>query len=113
MDDRSLKLLWDVRLAVEAVCGFCAGQTLAEYEANLMLKSAVERQYEIIGEALNRLRKLDASLISRIRECDRIIGFRNVIAHGYDAVDDRISWNIVQQKLPLLKEDISALIEGA
>ncbi len=78
-----------------------------------MLRSAVERQYEIIGEALNRLRKLDPAMAAVITECDRIIGFRNVLAHGYDSVDDRISWDIVQNKLPVLEKDVARLMDGA
>ena len=110
MEEQALKLLYDVRLAVEAIEGFCVGRTQQDYLQNLMLRSAVERQYGIIGEALNRLRKHDASLTDRISECHRIIGFRNVLAHGYDVVDDRISWDIVQNKLPTLKVEIAMLI---
>ena len=112
MDERSLKLLHDVRQAVEAILSFCCDRELDDYRADLMLRSAVERQYEIIGEALNRLRKLDPVMTSGITECDRIIGFRNVLAHGYDSVDDRISWEIVQNKLPVLEQDIARLIGG-
>lgn len=75
-----------------------------------MLRSAVERQYEIIGEALNRLRRHDPVTAALISECDRIIAFRNVLAHGYDAVDDRISWDIVENKLPVLRDEVARLI---
>ncbi len=114
MDERCLKLLHDVRQAVDAVLRFCSDRQLEDYRADLMLRSAVERQYEIIGEALNRLRKLDPAMAAVITECDRIIGFRNVIAHGYDSVDARISWDIVQNKLPVLNQEIARLIgDGA
>lgn len=99
-----------MRLAVEAIEGFCTGRTETDYLGDLMLRSAVERQYEIIGEALNRLRKLSPDTAARISECNRIIGFRNVLAHGYDVVDDRISWDIVQNKLPQLRIEINALM---
>lgn len=111
MDEPVLKLLYDVQLAAEAIGDFCAGKAEADYLSHLMLRSAVERQYEIIGEALNRLRKLSPGTADRISECHRIIGFRNVLAHGYDVVDDRISWDIVQNKLPLLQVEIAALIQ--
>ena len=112
MDERCLKLLHDVRQAADAILTFCRDRELADYILDLMLRSAVERQYEIIGEALNRLRKLDPAVAAGITECDRIIGFRNVLAHGYDSVDDRISWDIVQNKLPVLRKDVTRLIEG-
>lgn len=113
MDEQALKLLYDVRLAVEAIEGFCLGKTQQDYLGDLMLRSAVERQYEIIGEALNRLRKHSPVVTDRISECHRIIGFRNVLAHGYDVVDDRISWDIVQNKLPVLRVEVTGLIAEA
>ena len=113
MDERCLKVLHDVRQAVGAILTFCRGRQLKDYISDLMLRSAVERQYEIIGEALNRLRKLEPAMAAEITECDRIIGFRNVLAHGYDSVDDRISWDIVQNKLPVLEQDIVRLIKIA
>jgi uncharacterized protein YutE (UPF0331/DUF86 family) len=57
-----------------------------------------------------RLRKADAILAARISECDRIIAFRNVLAHGYDSVDDCISWDIVENKLPVLRRNLAQLI---
>ena len=113
MDERCLKLLHDVRQAVDAIQRFCCDRQLEDYRADLMLRSAVERQYEIIGEALNRLRKLDPTMAAGIAECDRIIGFRIVLAHGYDSVDDRISWDVVQNKLPVLEKDIARLMDDA
>ena len=116
MDEPVLKLLYDVHLAAQAIESFCSGKAEADYLEDLMLRSAVERQYEIIGEALNRLRKQSPQTTVRISECHRIIGFRNVLAHAYDVVDDRISWDIVRNKLPVLRREITMLVnevEGA
>ena len=110
MDESCLKLLHDVRLAVHAIDEFCAAKTETEYFQDLMLRSAVERQYEIIGEALNRLRSLSPATAAQISNCNRMIGFRNVLAHGYDVVDHRISWDIVRHKLPMLRSEINALL---
>jgi len=76
-----------------------------------MLRSAVERQFEIIGEALAQLVRLDEALASRISEYRRIIAFRNILIHGYAEVDHRIVWDIVESKLPRLRREVAALLE--
>jgi hypothetical protein len=76
-----------------------------------MLRAAVERQFEIIGEALSQLARLDESLASRITDHRRIIAFRNILIHGYTDVDDRLVWDIVSTKLPLLRREVDAFSE--
>ncbi len=75
-----------------------------------MLRSAIERQFEIIGEALNRLDKSDRQVGDQISNKGQIIAFRNVLIHGYDRVDDRVVWNIVRQNLPTLHNEVVALL---
>jgi uncharacterized protein with HEPN domain len=77
-----------------------------------LLRSAVERQFIIIGEALNRLDKLDAAIASQITDCSKIIGFRNVLVHGYEVIDDQIVWNTVKNHLPNLKHQVENLLAG-
>ena len=76
-----------------------------------MLRAAVERQFEIIGEAMRRLLTDDPTTAARITEHGRIIAFRNIPAHGYADIDDRIVWGIVESKLPTLLEDVDALLK--
>jgi uncharacterized protein with HEPN domain len=76
-----------------------------------MLRSAVERQFEIIGEALRRLINLNPEIASRISEHERIISFRNVIAHGYDVVDDATVWQAIREKLPSLMSQAKGILE--
>jgi uncharacterized protein with HEPN domain len=78
-----------------------------------MLRAAVEREFEIIGEALAQLAKLDASIAARITDHRRIISFRNLLIHGYADVDDRLVWDIVETKLPVLTREVDALLESA
>ena len=105
------KYLYDIRQAADLVAGFTAGKTLGDYERDAMLRSAVERQFEIIGEALAQLARLDEALASRISEYRRIIAFRNILIHGYAGVDYRIVWDIVESKLPTLRRKVAGLLE--
>ena len=65
-----------------------------------MLRSAVERQFEIIGEALAKLAKLDPVLAASLTDHRRITAFRNILVHGYADADDRLVWDVVETKLP-------------
>jgi hypothetical protein len=64
-----------------------------------MARSAVERQFEIIGEALSQLAKADATIASRVPDHRRIVAFRNVLIHGYAALDHTLVWRVVQEHL--------------
>ncbi len=90
------KYLYDIQQAAEFIASFTAGKAFADYEADALLRSAVERQFEIIGEALARLARLDETLASRISEYRRIIAFRNILIHGYADIDHRIVWDIIE-----------------
>lgn len=75
------------------------------------MRAGVERQFEIMGEALNQLRRHDAGLAASVRDHLRIIGFRNVLIHGYATVDDSIVWDIAANQLGTLQEDVRALLD--
>lgn len=89
---------------------FIAGKSF-DYEQDVMLCAAVERQFEIIGEALAQLAKLDRMVAERISEHSRVIAFRNILIHGYADVDDLLVWDIVQTKLPVLRREVEALLK--
>jgi uncharacterized protein with HEPN domain len=78
-----------------------------------MLRAAVEREFEIIGEALAQLARLDAAIAARITDHRRIISFRNLLIHGYADVDDRLVWDVVETKLAVLQREVEALLESA
>jgi uncharacterized protein with HEPN domain len=103
-------LLWDIQQAGRAIRMFVAGKSDADFLGDLLLRSAVERQFEILGEAMTRLAKRDPQTAERISEFRRIIGFRNVLIHGYDQVDDQTTWRIVQDKLPILIQECDSLL---
>lgn len=84
------KLIWDARQAIGHMLDFTHGKSFSDYQADLVLRSAVERQLEISGEALAKLRRIDPQTASAIGDLPRVVGFRNVLIHGYATVDDRL-----------------------
>lgn len=90
--------------------GFAAGRTETELLENRGLQLIFEREFEILGEALNRLLRDDPALESAITDARRIVGLRNLLAHGYDAIDHRILWSAVTLHLPRLRKEVSRLL---
>lgn len=82
-------LLWDVREAADAIAAFTAGMDVDAYVGDALVRAAVERKFEIIGEALNRLSKEDPGLAGPILHLAAIVGFRNTLSHGYGVIDER------------------------
>ena len=75
-----------------------------------LLRQAVERNFEIIGEAVRRLDREDPEIVGRIANHRHIIAFRNVLSHGYDIVDPAIVWSAVQDDLAPLLKDVETLL---
>ena len=110
MKPEAHKYLYDIRRAVSLLTDFTAGKAYADYERDAMLRAAVERQFEVIGEATARLARLDPELAARIGDYRRIVSFRNILIHGYADVDDGLVWDVVETKLPILRRDVEALL---
>ncbi|WP_343054059.1 HepT-like ribonuclease domain-containing protein [Prauserella isguenensis] len=89
------------------------GLTWDQYASDWLRQSAVERQLEIVGEALNRLRQGDPDTAVRIPDLRSIIGTRNVIAHGYDIVDHELIWSLVHDEIPTLCTVLETLLGEA
>lgn len=111
MQLESKTLLEDVRMACVKILEFTRGKTISQYSSDSILKSAVERQFEIVGEALNRLSKIDADVLNQIKDSHRIISFRNILIHGYDIIEDTIVWDIVIKDLPELYKQVCILLD--
>lgn len=113
MHPDSAKLLWDAQQATQRIMRFTAGKSFALYEADELLRSGVERQFEIVGEALNQLSRLDPATALAIPDLPRIVAFRNVLIHGYANVDDRVVWGVIESSLDSLHETLSQLLAHA
>ena len=102
--------LRDALRASKAIREFTAGKALADYQESLLLRSAVERLFTIIGESLIQLRQFRPDLVARIGDHAQIIAFRNVLVHGYAAVDETVVWSIIDEKLPGFVLEVEELL---
>jgi uncharacterized protein with HEPN domain len=103
--------LHDVIQAARAVEQFVAGRSFDDYASDELLRSAVERKFEIMGEALSRIRRDEPDVLRHIRDHRDVISFRNILAHGYDTIDDRIVWDVIEKDIANLITDASKLLE--
>ncbi|HEY0556560.1 MAG TPA: HepT-like ribonuclease domain-containing protein [Thermoanaerobaculia bacterium] len=102
--------LFDIQRACQLIGQFTAGIDFAGYAADLKTRSAVERQLEIIGEALGQMLKLFPEMESQFPEAGRIIAFRNRLIHGYASVSNPVVWGILERNLPELAARIEAML---
>lgn len=113
MDERILKWLYDIKLCIDEIDGFFQEEEkdFFKYSNNLMLKRAIERNLEIIGEAVNRIITRDNSFTKKINNAKAIIGLRNQVIHAYDNISDETIWSILTNHLPKLKLEVDMLIQ--
>ncbi len=110
MDNNIKAWLYDILNAIMEIESFFSDSTkeFAQYQNDLRTKRAVERNIEIIGEALSRILKRDETIL--ISNSRKIVDTRNRIIHGYDAVSDDVIWGIVVKHLPILQIEIQELL---
>jgi uncharacterized protein with HEPN domain len=115
MGNRILKSLYDVYVSILEIESYFLDKPMLfeEYKQNIMLKRAVERDLEIIGEAVNRILKEDNSFADKITEAKAIISLRNQVIHAYDNISDEKIWAILINHLPKLKLDVINLLNDA
>jgi uncharacterized protein with HEPN domain len=104
------KYLFDIQRACALIRQFTAGKDFAAYSSDVFLRSAVERQFEVIGEAMSQMLKVEPSVGERITASKQIISFRNVLIHGYAAVQNKLVWQIIEAKLPTLQQEVDQLM---
>lgn len=104
------KLLTDIILAIDSIDEHLESKRIfAEYKANKTKRRAVERELEIIGEAINKLLKITPDIA--ISYARLIVDLRNKVIHAYDNVNDIVIWNVIMNHIPLLRAEVSQLLE--
>ncbi len=109
MTDEIKKYLHDIIVSVNAINEYLGKErNFLNFQNNRMLKKAVEREFEIIGEAMNRILKVDNEI--KITSARKIVDLRNYLSHGYDMVDYNTLWGIISKHLPQLEIEVSNLL---
>ncbi|HEY3397201.1 MAG TPA: HepT-like ribonuclease domain-containing protein [Armatimonadota bacterium] len=112
MQPKSPKWLHDLRTSADFILQLTAGKTLADYVADPVVHAAVERHFEIIGEAMKRLAQHDPETAAAIGDYPRIIAFRNLLIHGYELVEHDQVWQVIQEHLPKLQKQVETLLRN-
>jgi len=110
MQPKIVKYLFDIQASINSIFDFSKDcKNLSDYDNNKLIKRGVEREFEIIGEAINRIMKADADI--EISNARKIVNLRNWIIHSYDNVDSIIIWTIIKRDLPVLLNEVQQLIQ--
>ena len=112
MQPKSLKLIEDIREAAAFIRDATQSSSLQKYRQDKLLRFAVERNFEIVGEAIKRLAGLDQATAARIGDYQQIIAFRNVLIHGYDLVDHELVWSTIENQVPKLLNDVESILSA-
>lgn len=109
MDEYSRKYLTDVLTACEEVESFFDGKRVfSDFQVDILRQRAVERNVEIMGEAINQLMKHDPIIL--LNNARAIVGTRNRVIHAYDNVTPEFLWSLVINHIPKLKEDVAGML---
>lgn len=110
MNDETRKWLFDIIASIDSIDNYIGNRKIfEEYEKNKILRRAVEREIQIIGEAVSRIHKSDPDVT--IMNAVQIMATRNRIVHAYDAVNNSIIWGIVVNHLSSLRAEIQSLLK--
>ncbi len=110
MDHEPKAYLFDIKQACDEIKEFTHDMGFEEYSDNSMVKAAVERKFLVIGEALRRLKREHPEIIDKITGHQKIIGFRNVLVHGYDIIDDATVWSAIKDSMPTLRNEVEDIL---
>ena len=104
------RYLRDIQDAGRTIVEITSGRTLADYEKDKVMRLAVERCFEIVGEALRHVSKRDIETAAQITDHRRIIAFRNILIHGYSILKHDVVWSAAKDHLPNLLDEVARLL---
>ena len=111
MDNEIKKYLFDIEVSISSIESYLGEKRdFKIYMSNKMLRRAVEREFEIIGEAMNGIEKINPEI--NISSKKQIISMRNRVIHGYDKIDNEIIWGTIIKHLPKLKNEVNILLKS-
>jgi uncharacterized protein with HEPN domain len=102
--------LFDIIQACDEIEKFTHDMSLNEYSTSSMVKAAVERKFLVIGEAMMRMKREYPEILEHITDYEKIIGFRNVLVHGYDIIDDATVLSAVRDSMPTLRQEVEEIL---
>jgi uncharacterized protein with HEPN domain len=112
MPPETAKYLRDMLEAVRTIEFYAKGKTIDDYLRLRWLRDAAQWNFCVTGEALTQLKRIDANTAQKLTDHAKIIALRNQLIHGYGVIDNRITWDIIEGKLPTLRRELKALIEA-
>lgn len=112
MKQSSKKYLFDIKMACDEIAEFVAGKSQDDYFADTLLRRGVERDIEIIGEAVNQLRSSDPDTAQLIPNLGQMVGMRHRLIHAYAQVNDDIVWDTARHGIPKLRDVVADLLES-
>lgn len=104
------KYLYDMANSCRFLVGYVSGRSFDDFRTDRGFRSAIERELQIIGEALLQLTKVSMTIAQRISDYNRIIRFRHVLVHGYDRLNQDVEWYIVTERIPVLLGELEDLL---
>jgi uncharacterized protein with HEPN domain len=107
------RLLEDIRDAAQYIADRTAGETLESFRGDRDLRQVVERNFEVIGEAVRRLSHRDPATVQRLTDYGQMIAFRNVLIHAYDVIDPVRVWRTIHNSVPILLAEVGQLLREA
>ena len=110
MDHDPKAYLFDIKQACDEITEFTRDMSLQNYSSNALVRAAVERKFLVIGEAMTRIKRERPEMLVKITDHEKIIGFRNVLVHGYDMIDDVTVWSAIKDSLPTLRQEAEELL---
>jgi uncharacterized protein with HEPN domain len=109
MQPKVLKYILDIESVIQEIEAIKAktNNNFKSFQSDIILQRAVERDLEIIGEAIRKIIEIDPTI--KITSAKNIIGLRNIISHAYDSVEPEMIWGIIQNNIPVLSDEINTI----